>query len=90
VYEVYCLALAPSGNIFAGTYFTGLWRSTDTGHSWGDVSAGTGGLPESDTDAGAVNSKGTVFVGTYKVNASPLLFGSPTQHREAWTDCLLP
>jgi photosystem II stability/assembly factor-like uncharacterized protein len=65
VYEVYCLAFAPSGNVFAGTYMEGLLRSTDNGHAWGFVSGPPGDLPEEDVYAVAVSASGTVFAADY-------------------------
>ena len=56
----------PNGDIFAGADFVGgaggVFRSTDNGETWVDIS---GGVITTDVRALAIDASGTIFAGTY-------------------------
>jgi len=62
VYEhsVHSIAIAPNGNIFAGTTTDGVYRSSDNGESWLHF---TRGMKSADVHALAVNALDELFIG---------------------------
>ncbi|MCI0695966.1 T9SS type A sorting domain-containing protein [candidate division KSB1 bacterium] len=56
---VQALALHPNGQIFAGTFFSGVFRSTNNGERWAQTSLKGGQIR-----AFAINKSGHIFAGT--------------------------
>ena len=62
--SVHCLAINSSGDIFAGTDGSGVYRSTDNGNNW--IQANNNNLSFSNVYSIAIdNSSGDIFAGTY-------------------------
>ena len=61
--SVRALAINSSGHIFAGTYGSGVFRSTDNGNTWTNVN--NDNLRYCYVYALAINSSGYIFAGTY-------------------------
>jgi photosystem II stability/assembly factor-like uncharacterized protein len=57
---IYSLAVDSSGNIYAGTYYYGMFRSNNDGLSWGNI-----GLPNVSIVCIGVNSRSDIYVGGY-------------------------
>ncbi len=55
------LAINSNGDIFAGTPFGGVFRSSDNGDNWTQINTG---LTHTDVNALAINSNGEIFAGT--------------------------
>jgi choice-of-anchor A domain-containing protein/uncharacterized repeat protein (TIGR01451 family)/TQXA domain-containing protein len=60
-YDVRGIAVAPDGDVYAGTWGTGVFKSTDGGSTWTDVSNGLDILAINDL---VINSSGDIFVAT--------------------------
>lgn len=75
--QVQSLAVSSSGSIFAGTYGSGVYRSTDNGASWAQV-----GLTSSEVYSFAVNSSNYIFAGVGYFNLGAYL---STDNGSSWT-----
>jgi hypothetical protein len=56
------LTINNDGHIFAGTYYGGVFRSTDNGNHWSPINTG---LTNLFINALAINSAGHIFAGTF-------------------------
>src|SRR2546428_10796071 len=59
--KFFSLAVSPSGHIFAGTYASGVIRSTDNGETWKPINAC---LTNTSGNVIIIHSSGQVFAGT--------------------------
>ncbi len=57
---IYSLAVDSVGNLYAGTYDNGLFRSNNNGLSWENI-----GLPNVSINCIALNSRSNIYVGSY-------------------------
>ena len=73
--NISAIAAAPNGDLYAGTDQT-LYRSTDDGATWSASAAGLTGPPE----AIAVQSSGTILVGTYEQGVFRSADGTTWEH----------
>ena len=70
------------GDIFAGTFYGGIYRSTDDGENWTAVNNGLTGLY---IPALAINASGQIFAATWDVKACTGIFRS-TDNGDSWTE----
>ncbi len=61
-YQISTLAVNSQDHIFAGTFFSGIYRSTDYGNSWGTIN---NGLNHSRITSIAINPSDHLFAGTW-------------------------
>ena len=75
-------AINSGGDIFAGTFYGGIYRSTDNGENWTAVNNGLTGLY---IPALAINASGQIFAATWDVKACTGIFRS-TDNGDSWTE----
>jgi hypothetical protein len=78
--DVIALAINSNGDIFAGGWFEGVYRSTDNGVSWTQI-----GLTSHTISSIALNSKGDIFVGVRDVTSSVNGVYRSTDSGDIWT-----
>ncbi len=59
---IVCLGLGPDGDLFAGTLYDGVFRTTDWGDTW---TAANTGLMNLNVNCLSVDSNGCLYAGTY-------------------------
>ena len=77
------LAVNLNSDIFTGTLYSGMFRSSDNGDSWTEINNGLAGIRVRSL---AINKNGDIFAGNYSSQGSGLGIFRSTDNGDNWTE----